>query len=163
MAQIYIEDIGKHEGEDIVLRGWLYNKRSSGKLHFLQVRDGTGTIQCVVFKGDVTPEEFALADHLPQESSVAIHGTVRADARSPLGYEVAKLPKQRAPPRCAQFWPFAGRERPMGRGNGAICISRGSGWNQRPRLASKRIVGLEVVARFRSPPLAVDIHLVLGH
>jgi asparaginyl-tRNA synthetase len=89
MAQVYIEDIGKHEGEDVVLRGWLYNKRSSGKLHFLQLRDGTGTIQCVVFKGDVTPEEFALADHLPQESSLVIHGTVRADARSPLGYEVA--------------------------------------------------------------------------
>ncbi len=89
MAHVYIEDIGNHEGQEVVLRGWLYNKRSSGKLHFLQLRDGTATIQCVVFKGDVSGEEFALADHLPQESSLVVHGTVRADARSPLGYEVA--------------------------------------------------------------------------
>jgi asparaginyl-tRNA synthetase len=85
----YIEDIHRHEGEEVTLKGWLYNKRSSGKLHFLQVRDGTGTLQCVVFKGDVTPEEFALADHLSQESSLTVTGLVRADARAPLGFELA--------------------------------------------------------------------------
>jgi len=84
----YVEDIGAHEGKEVVLSGWLYNKRSSGKLHFLQVRDGTGTIQCVVFKNDVDAEVFELADHLTQESSVIVHGTVRADPRSPLGFEV---------------------------------------------------------------------------
>jgi asparaginyl-tRNA synthetase len=89
MGQVYIQDIGAHDGREVTLRGWLYNKRSSGKLHFLQVRDGTGTIQCVIFKGDVSPEVFALADHLAQESSLIVHGTVRADARSPIGFEVA--------------------------------------------------------------------------
>ena len=49
----YIEDIGRHEGETVTLKGRLYNKRSSGKLHFLQVREGTGTFQCVVFEKDV--------------------------------------------------------------------------------------------------------------
>ena len=84
----YIEDIAAHEGEEVTLKGWLYNKRSSGKLHFLQVRDGTGILQCVVFKKDVTAEEFALADHLTQESSLVVSGVVRADARAPLGYEL---------------------------------------------------------------------------
>ena len=86
---VYISDIAQHIGQDITLKGWLYNKRSSGKLHFLQVRDGTGVIQCVVFKGDVPPDVFQLADHLPQESSLTVTGTVRADARSPLGFELA--------------------------------------------------------------------------
>ncbi|NOT55382.1 MAG: asparagine--tRNA ligase [Deltaproteobacteria bacterium] len=90
MAQaIYINDIGTHEGHEVSLNGWLYNKRSSGKLHFLQLRDGTGTIQCVMFKGDVSPEMFQQADHLPQESSLSVTGTVRADARSPIGFEVS--------------------------------------------------------------------------
>lgn len=85
----YIENIARHEGQNITLKGWVYNKRSSGKLHFLQVRDGTGIIQCVVFKGDVSPEVFQIADHLPQESSVVITGTVRADTRSPIGFEIS--------------------------------------------------------------------------
>src|SRR4030095_15219304 len=84
-----MSDIARHQGQEVTLKGWLYNKRSSGKLHFLQVRDGTGTLQCVVFKGDVTPEEFALADHLSQESSITVPGLVRADARAPLGFELA--------------------------------------------------------------------------
>jgi asparaginyl-tRNA synthetase len=89
MPWVYIDDVHRHEGEEVTLKGWLYNKRSSGKLHFLLVRDGTGTLQCVVFKGEVTPEEFILADHLTQESSLIVTGTVRADARAPLGYELA--------------------------------------------------------------------------
>src|SRR5262249_14487929 len=56
--------------------------------HFLQVRDGTGTIQCVIFKNDVPPEVFDEADHLPQESAVKVQGTVRKDERSPLGFEL---------------------------------------------------------------------------
>ena len=85
---IYIKDIAQYEGQEVELRGWLYNKRSSGKLHFLQVRDGTGTIQCVVFKGDVAAETFALGQDLTQESSVVVQGTVRADTRSPIGFEL---------------------------------------------------------------------------
>jgi len=86
---IYIENISQHEGQEVTLKGWLYNKRSSGKLHFLQLRDGTGVIQSVVFKGEVSAEVFQLADHLPQESSLIVTGTVRADQRSPGGYELS--------------------------------------------------------------------------
>ena len=84
-----VSEVHAHEGNEVRLRGWLYNKRSSGKLHFLQLRDGSGIIQCVMFKGDFPEEVFAEADHLPQESSIEITGTVRADARSPLGFEIA--------------------------------------------------------------------------
>ena len=69
---VHIADIAQHEGKEVTLHGWLHNRRSSGKLHFLQVRDGTGTIQCVVFKGNVTPEVFEEADHLPQETCLAV-------------------------------------------------------------------------------------------
>jgi asparaginyl-tRNA synthetase len=85
---VYVADIAQHEGKDVTLHGWLHNRRSSGKLHFLQVRDGTGTIQCIVFKGNVTPEVFHEADHLPQETSLSVTGTVKKDARSPLGFEL---------------------------------------------------------------------------
>lgn len=87
-APIYIENVADHEGREVVLQGWLYNKRSSGKLHFLQLRDGTGTIQCVVFRNDVPTETFAVADHVPQESALRVSGIIRADARSPLGFEL---------------------------------------------------------------------------
>lgn len=83
-----IEHIGQYEGQDVTLQGWLYNKRSSGKLHFLQLRDGSGIIQCVIFKGDVSPEVFEAADKVPQESSIQITGTVKEDKRSALGYEI---------------------------------------------------------------------------
>lgn len=83
-----VSDIGNFDGRSVVLKGWLYNKRGSGRLQFLQVRDGSGTIQCVVFKGDVSAEVFALADSVTQESSVIVSGTVRADKRSALGFEL---------------------------------------------------------------------------
>src|SRR5438876_1501059 len=83
-----VEGIGAHEGRAVTLRGWLAGKRSSGKLHFLQVRDGTGTIQCVMAKADVPADVFTLADRLPQESSLVVTGSVRADPRSPIGYEL---------------------------------------------------------------------------
>jgi asparaginyl-tRNA synthetase len=89
MSHVYIEDIGQHDGQTVTLKGWLYNKRSSGKLHFLQLRDGTGVLQCVVFKNDVTPEQFALADHITQESALEVTGAVHADHRAPLGYELS--------------------------------------------------------------------------
>ncbi len=85
---VHVADIAGHEGKEITLHGWLDNRRSSGKLHFLQVRDGTGTIQCVVFKGNVTPEAFHEADHLPQETSLAVTGLVKKDDRSPIGFEL---------------------------------------------------------------------------
>ncbi len=85
---IYVADVAKHEGQQITLHGWLHNRRSSGKLHFLELRDGTGTIQCVVFKGNVSPEVVREADHLPQETSIAVTGAVKKDPRSPIGVEL---------------------------------------------------------------------------
>jgi asparaginyl-tRNA synthetase len=84
----YIEDIARHDGQDVTLRGWLHNRRSSGKIHFLTLRDGTGFIQCVMSKAAAGEEAFTRADHLSQESSIVINGTVRADSRAPGGYEV---------------------------------------------------------------------------
>jgi asparaginyl-tRNA synthetase len=84
----YIEDIAKYEGQVVTLRGWLHNRRSSGKIHFLVVRDGTGFIQAVVSKAAVGDELFRRADHLGQETSMAVTGTVRADKRAPSGYEL---------------------------------------------------------------------------
>ncbi len=88
MPEATVEGIAAHAGATVTLRGWLAARRSSGKLHFLALRDGTGTIQCVVSKGDVSPEAFALADHLPQESALEVTGVVRADARAPIGWEL---------------------------------------------------------------------------
>ncbi|MGA1864662.1 MAG: asparagine--tRNA ligase [bacterium] len=85
---VYVEDIANYEGKTVTLRGWLYNKRSGGKLVFLQVRDGTGIIQCVVFKPEVPAELFDLAEQLTQESSFIVTGVVRKDERSPIGYEL---------------------------------------------------------------------------
>ena len=86
--KIYIEDIADYENQEITMKAWLYNKRSSGKLHFLQLRDGTAEIQAVVFKGNVSDEVFNLADRIPQESSVEITGTVKKHDRSKIGYEI---------------------------------------------------------------------------
>ena len=84
----YIEDIARFDGQPVTLRGWLHNRRSSGKIHFLTLRDGTGFIQCVMSKQAVGEEAFRRADHLSQESAIVVQGTVRADSRAPGGYEV---------------------------------------------------------------------------
>src|SRR5689334_20574844 len=85
---VYIEDISSHEGEDVTIKGWLHNRRSSGKIHFLIVRDGTGFIQAVMSKAAVGEEMFKAADHLAQETSIVVTGTARADKRAPSGYEI---------------------------------------------------------------------------
>ncbi|OFW34643.1 MAG: asparagine--tRNA ligase [Acidobacteria bacterium RIFCSPLOWO2_12_FULL_65_11] len=85
---VYIEDIGTHVGEQITIKGWLHNRRSSGKIHFLILRDGTGFIQAVMSKAGVGDEMFKAADHLSQETSVVVTGTARADQRAPGGYEI---------------------------------------------------------------------------
>ena len=86
--QIYINELSKHVGEEVAIKGWLYNLRSSGKLLFPQLRDGTGIVQCVVFKKAVAPEVWDALDGLGQESSLVVHGTVRADERAPGGFEI---------------------------------------------------------------------------
>ncbi len=85
---VYIEDIARYEGQTVTLKGWLHQRRSSGKIHFLVVRDGTGFLQVVMTPQAVGPEAFARADHLGQETSIVVHGTVRRDARAPGGFEL---------------------------------------------------------------------------
>ncbi len=87
-THVYIDRIGEHVGQAVTLRGWLANRRSSGKIHFLLVRDGTGFIQVVMGRNDVGDEIFARADHLGQESAIEVTGTVRADQRAKGGYEL---------------------------------------------------------------------------
>jgi len=88
LPQVSIADIAQFENEIVTIQGWLYNMRSSGKLRFLLVRDGTQVIQCVVFKNDVSEETFINTDTLTQESSLRITGKVTADKRSPIGFEL---------------------------------------------------------------------------
>jgi asparaginyl-tRNA synthetase len=88
MSRIYIEDLPGHVGEEITLRGWLYNKRSSGKIKFPVMRDGTGLVQGVMVKGAVSDQVFARFDELTQESSFVMKGRVRKEDRAPGGYEL---------------------------------------------------------------------------
>ena len=77
MAEIIrIQDIAQCVGEQVTLQGWIYHRTGKGKLQFLQLRDGTGFVQCVVFKNEVSPEVFEAAQHLTQESSVTVTGSV---------------------------------------------------------------------------------------
>ncbi len=84
-----IENIAQHEGQEVTLKGWLYNKTDKGKLQFLLVRDGTGIIQAVVLQDEVSPETFKAAQDVTQESSIVVTGTARADKRAPGGYELS--------------------------------------------------------------------------
>ena len=86
---VYVDELRSHIGEEVEVRGWLYNRSSKGKLHFLQIRDGSGIVQAVLFKGDVDEAKFTAADHLPQESSLTVRGVVREDKRSPIGVELS--------------------------------------------------------------------------
>jgi len=85
---IYLDEISKYEGQEVQIKGWLYNKRSSGKIYFLLIRDGTGTIQSVAAKGEMPDSEFKVCDEVTQESSIIVSGIVRKDARAPGGYEL---------------------------------------------------------------------------
>jgi asparaginyl-tRNA synthetase len=85
---IYISDLSKYVGEEVTLKGWLYNKRSSGKVKFLILRDGTGMLQCIVFKGNVPEEVFNNVDELTQESSFEVTGKVKEEKRAIGGYEL---------------------------------------------------------------------------
>ncbi len=87
MSAVYVEELAGHVGEEVLIQGWLWNKRSSGKVRFVLVRDGTGIVQGVVTP-DADPTTFELAETLPQESSLRMWGMVRADARAPGGYEI---------------------------------------------------------------------------
>jgi asparaginyl-tRNA synthetase len=88
MKWIYIEDISQYLDQDVELRGWVYNKRSSGKVRFLLIRDGTGIIQGTIFSQEKDFPLFRIFDQLTQESSVIVRGRVREEKRAPGGYEL---------------------------------------------------------------------------
>ena len=83
-----IKSLSEHVGEEVTLRGWIYNRTSKGKLHFVQLRDGTGTVQCVLFKKNVPEELFDAVSRAGQESSIELTGEVKADERAPGGFEL---------------------------------------------------------------------------
>lgn len=87
LATPMISQIADYTGATVTLAGWVYHKTSKGKLIFLRLRDGSGVLQCVVFKPNVSAEVFAAADALTQESACRVTGTVRADERAPGGFE----------------------------------------------------------------------------
>jgi asparaginyl-tRNA synthetase len=86
--RVYISDVRNHIGEQVRIYGWLYNKRHSGKLWFLLVRDGTGIIQAVFFKGNVDESVFTRCEEVTQESSIVVTGTIQEEKRSPGGFEL---------------------------------------------------------------------------
>ena len=85
---VYIEDLKKHVGQDVTIKGWLYNRRAKGKIAFLILRDGTGLVQAVAVKAEIGDAAFTQCERLPQESSLIVTGAVRADERSPGGVEM---------------------------------------------------------------------------
>jgi len=88
LPHAYIDELSRYVGQQVQIKGWLYNKRSSGKLHFLQVRDGTGVVQAVCFKGNFEEGLFKQLDTLSQESSLIVTGLVKAEPRAPSGFEL---------------------------------------------------------------------------
>src|SRR3990172_6077329 len=89
MTVTKIDAIGNFAGQEVKVQGWVYNLRSSGKINFLIVRDGTGLLQCVMSKDSVDDKTYALYDQLTQESSLEVAGKVREDKRAPAGYELS--------------------------------------------------------------------------
>jgi asparaginyl-tRNA synthetase len=88
MKQVYIDKISEQERQEVTIKGWLHNKRSSGKIQFLIIRDGTGYIQGVVVANSVSPEVFQQFERVTQESAIIVRGKVRADKRAPSGFEL---------------------------------------------------------------------------
>ena len=87
----FINQLAEHVGQEVTIKGWLYNLRSSGKILFPQLRDGTGVVQCVALKNSVAPEVWDALKGLGQESALSIRGTVREDSRAPGGFEIDLL------------------------------------------------------------------------
>ncbi len=88
MQKVRIAGIGEYVDSEVTLEGWLYNRRGSKKIHFLQIRDGSGIIQAVGSRADIGDELFAAIDELSQETSLRVTGTVRVDERAPSGFEL---------------------------------------------------------------------------
>lgn len=105
---VYISQLPNFEGQEVELRGWVYNHRSSGKIQFIQFRDGTGICQAVLFIKDVSPEVFEAGKQLTQESSLIIRGSVRKDDRAPGGYEIGIVDLQIV--QVAEEYPISPKE-----------------------------------------------------
>lgn len=112
MGAITIDAMGKHEGRVVTVRGWLTHKRSSGRISFLVMRDGTGTVQATCIKGETDEHVLSLYPELTQESSLAVTGTVRKDKRAPGGYEI--LVKSIETLQIAETYPIAPKEHGVG-------------------------------------------------
>ncbi|MEZ5359236.1 MAG: asparagine--tRNA ligase [Candidatus Zixiibacteriota bacterium] len=108
MTDTTISRLKDHVGEEVRLSGWLYNKRSSGKIKFLLVRDGTGIVQCVMVKAELPEEVFAVYGQLTQESSLYLTGIVREEPRSPGGFEMTVTNVE--PVQIAEEYPITKKE-----------------------------------------------------
>jgi asparaginyl-tRNA synthetase len=84
-----IRELGRHDGGEATIRGWVQTTRTHGKVAFVVVRDGTGIVQCVLVKKEIQPETWELLGELTQETSVHVTGAIRADERAPGGYELS--------------------------------------------------------------------------
>jgi asparaginyl-tRNA synthetase len=93
MQKTYIKDLSRYVGQEVTLSGWLFNKRSGGKIKFLVLRDGSGYLQCVYFKGNVSEDVFNMADRIGQESSIEVTGKVKVESRAPGGFELDASPR----------------------------------------------------------------------
>src|SRR5262249_45084475 len=131
-----------HVGEGVTVRGWVYHTRSKGKLAFLVIRDGTGVVQAVAFRPELGDEQFALAEHATQESSVIATGTVREDPRAPGGYELAL--NRAGVPRRPQAYPTA----PKGHGVASLMAPRPL-WLRSSRQPAILRVRAEIIAAAR--------------
>ena len=108
VKRVSIADLRDHVGETVEVRGWLYNQRSSGKISFLLVRDGTGVVQGVLVEKEVSPEAWSAHQGLTQESSLVVRGSVREDDRAPGGYELSLTDVE--PVQIAEDYPIGPKE-----------------------------------------------------
>jgi asparaginyl-tRNA synthetase len=139
--QIYIEEVGKHVGQEVLICGWLYNRREKGKIQFLIIRDGTGIIQGVVTQADGAVFEEARA--LTQESSLQVRGTIREDQRAPGGYEL-QLKEVNTVQRVEGEYPIALKEHGPG-----FLLDHRHLWIRTPRQAAILRVRHEVMQSIR--------------
>ena len=108
LGTVTVARVGEHEGQEVQLQGWVYNRRSSGRIAFLLLRDGTGVLQCVISRDRVGDEGLETFESLTQESSCRVRGVVRADRRAPGGYELDVTALE--PVQVAQDYPIKLKE-----------------------------------------------------
>jgi len=89
MKWVYIEDIAASKDQEVEIRGWVYNKRSSGKIRFILIRDGTGILQGTIYSTEKDSPLFKKFDELTQESSLILRGLIKEDKRAPAGFELS--------------------------------------------------------------------------